>query len=54
MPTIFECLIAIEMFGLRIDSVVMDIGGGSPAIGLSFRLIAQLGVHLIVVDSILD
>jgi len=49
----WEYLIAIEMLDLSTRSVVVDVGGGSPAAGLSIfpRLLAAEGVRVIVVDQ---
>jgi hypothetical protein len=49
----WEYFMAIEMLGLTKDSILLDIGGGSPATGLSIfpKLIAELGVQLVVVDQ---
>jgi len=49
----WEYLIAIDMLGLTKDSVLIDIGGGSPVTGLSIfpQLIAKAGIKLVVVDQ---
>ena len=49
----WEYFIAIELLNLTADSVVLDIGGGSPATGLSLfpRLLASAGISVVVVDT---
>lgn len=49
----WEYFVSIEMLELQAGSVLMDIGGGSPATGVSMfpKLIAEAGIQLIVVDQ---
>ncbi len=49
----WEYFIAIEMLGLGPDAVVLDIGGGSPATGVSMfpQLLAASGIRTIVLDN---
>jgi hypothetical protein len=48
----WEYFIVIEMLELSTGAVVLDIGGGSPALGLSMfpRLLAAAGIRVIVLD----
>ena len=49
----WEYFIAVEMLDLHPESVVLDIGGGSPQTGVSLfpRLLAASGVRVIVLDK---
>jgi hypothetical protein len=49
----WEYFKAIELLEVTDDAVLLDIGGGSPATGLSFfpRLLASCGIRVIVLDT---
>lgn len=48
----WEYFIAVELLDLSAGDIVLDIGGGSPATGLSMfpRLLASVGVQVVVLD----